>query len=362
MFIIIADRLPLVNLVCIFFSFIAKTLKISSGNKKLTELLFENLKENPSKIAKLNSKINDEPFNVLKSKTKMKKNYSINKYLSNSNIQPLKEGEMTHTSNVNKNFWGNTINNLNEISSSYIHLSPKNNHSKKFNLPVFEARKSSIESRNQKMRIFKKTRNNINTFSNIIANSSFNNNFNCPIGVNNSNININIHNNNLRTFDIEKNHDSPKNKSSKYNIKKRLLHEEKKKKNSIYTLNFTKRGTKNNYAKNKLFPYKYYLFSIFIKNVDVNKESIFFPRKFINVYNFLCQLFDISTYLILQKEFQIIKSILMRGKYRALIENRQKINVNEHWFNHDMKECLDYQKLSILGRVKKSPSFDKVQY
>jgi hypothetical protein len=155
--------------------------------------------------------------------------------LSNSNIQPLKEGEMTHTSNVNKNFWGNTTNNLNEISSSYIHLSPKNNHSKKFNLPVFEARKSSIESRNQKMRIFKKTRNNINTFSNIIANSSFNNNFNCPIGVNNSNININIHNNNLRTFDIEKNHDSPKNKSSKYNIKKRLLHEEKKKK-IVFTL------------------------------------------------------------------------------------------------------------------------------
>ena len=50
----------------------------------------------------------------------------------------------------------------------------------------------------------------------------------------------------------------------------------------------------------------------------------------------------------------------MRGKYRALIENRQKINVNEHWFNHDMKECLDYQKLSILGRIKKTPSFDKV--
>ena len=51
----------------------------------------------------------------------------------------------------------------------------------------------------------------------------------------------------------------------------------------------------------------------------------------------------------------------MKGKYRALIENRQKINVNDHWFNYDMKECLDYQKLSILGRIKKSQSIDKVQ-
>ena len=122
-----------------------------------------------------------------------------------------------------------------------------------------------------------------------------------------------------------------------------------------------KKDTRKHYIKNKLFPYKYYLFSIFIKNFDANKESKFFPKKFINVYNFLCQLFDISSYLILQKEFQIIKNTLMKGKYRALIENRQKINVNEHWFNYDMKECLDYQKLSILGRIKKSQSIDKVQ-
>ena len=45
MFLIIADRLPIVNVVCIIFSIIAKIFKISSGTKKLTELLFENLKE-----------------------------------------------------------------------------------------------------------------------------------------------------------------------------------------------------------------------------------------------------------------------------------------------------------------------------
>jgi hypothetical protein len=42
---IIADGLPIVNVIIIFFKTLAKIFKISSGNKKMTELLFENLKE-----------------------------------------------------------------------------------------------------------------------------------------------------------------------------------------------------------------------------------------------------------------------------------------------------------------------------
>ncbi len=42
----------------------------------------------------------------------------------------------------------------------------------------------------------------------------------------------------------------------------------------------------------------------------------------------------------------------MMGKYKSVLENRQKINVNDLSFNTDMKECLDSQKFSILGRVK----------
>ena len=63
---------------------------------------------------------------------------------------------------------------------------------------------------------------------------------------------------------------------------------------------------------------------------------------------------DVFPYLFLQKEFQTIKSTLMKGKYRDLIENRQKINVNDQTFNIDMKECLDDHKLSILGKIKKN--------
>jgi hypothetical protein len=115
---------------------------------------------------------------------------------------------------------------------------------------------------------------------------------------------------------------------------------------------------KKSYVQRKLFPYKYYLCSIFIKNIDITKKSVFFTRKFIVVYNFICQLFDISSYLILQREFQILKSTVMIRKYRDVLENRQKINVNDHSFNTDMKECLDSHKFSILGRIKNSKNLN----
>ena len=43
---IIADGLPIVNIVFIFFGFISDILKVSSANKKLTELVFGNIKKN----------------------------------------------------------------------------------------------------------------------------------------------------------------------------------------------------------------------------------------------------------------------------------------------------------------------------
>ena len=129
------------------------------------------------------------------------------------------------------------------------------------------------------------------------------------------------------------------------------------KKNNSYELNKSNplnQKSKRYYVQKKLFPYKYYLCSIFIKTVDTKKKSWFYPRKFIVVYNFICQLFDISSYLILQKEFQIMKNKIIVGKYKDLLETNQKINVNAHTFNIDMKECLDSNKFSILGRVKEN--------
>ena len=349
MFLIIADRLPIINIVCIFFSIIAKIFKISSGNKKLTELLFENLKEKPNKTKKP-SKINNEAFNTLKNKGKgniqsIKKFTSIKKNLSNNNILNLNNTN----NNLNKSKIGNTTNNnINDVSSSFVHLSPQHCSRKKF---IVDKRKNSVDSRMGNFLFFKKAKNNNNNLSNIISNNSFNNNINLsyyPVGVNNNNININIHNN-MKNYDNNKSEIcSQKHQSSKFNIKKKMNTE-----NKIFRSNTYKKNERSKkFIKVNLFPYKFYLCSIFIKNVDLQKRSKFFTKKFINVYNFICQLFDISSYLILQREFQIVKYNLGRGKYRELIENRGKINVNDHSFYTEVQDNLDIQNYSILGRIK----------
>ena len=110
--------------------------------------------------------------------------------------------------------------------------------------------------------------------------------------------------------------------------------------------------SKNRYIKTKLFPYRYYLFSIFIKNIDANRNYKFITKKFIVVYNFICQILDISSYLILQKEFEIMKNTILMEKYREILENRKKINVNDIYFNTNMKKCLDSNNFAILGKMK----------
>ena len=108
-FLIFADGLPIINIVFIFFEIFANISKVSSGNKKLTELLFENLKIKKMKIKneqlntlKLQSKIiNDKKFeeksenNLHISSNNIRNNNSINflfpeEILNNSAIIPKK--------------------------------------------------------------------------------------------------------------------------------------------------------------------------------------------------------------------------------------------------------------------------------
>ena len=339
LYLIIADGLPIVNVIFISFKIIAKIFKISSGNKKLTELLFENLQEKTNRI-------NGKRYTMLKiNKKKLNSEKKVPKNnKSNSNLQ---NNQINSNNNITTN---NKI--INDASS--IHLSSHYEDGKILSSGLINKRKSSIRS-NDKSKFFQSLsiNNQIYKNKNRILEPS-NNNIQRNIGVNNNNINININNNIGEFYNKSNNELNSSMQFTKINLKKKYSSEDKIKLEN----NIMKPKEKKYYIQKKLFPYKYYLCSIFIKNIDISKKSIFFPKKFIAVYNFICQLFDISSYLILQREFQILKSTLMMGKYRAVLENRQKINVNDHTFNTDMKECLDSQKFSILGRVKESKNIN----
>ena len=339
LFLIIADGLPIVSVVFTIFKLITKVFKISSGNKKLTELLFENLQEKPNKIK-------GEGFSVLK--LKLKKVNSEKKIAKKNEINNLQINKNYTNNNNNMTLTNNNNitlhNNLNDASSVKINT---HNDQTKFLFKNKNRRKSSLIncSINTKSK-FMQNLSQLNNQSRLLT-STFCNNIG-SVDVNNNNININIQNNNIGEINtnMKFNDASSHFIFAKSKIKKKYSEEDKS------NINNSNPKIKPHYEKKRLFPYKYYLCSIFIKNIGLPNKPIFFTKKFIVVYNFICQLFDISSYLILQKEFQIMKNTMIIGKYRDIFENRQKINVNDHSFNTDMKECLDSQKFSILGRVK----------
>ena len=328
--IIIAESLPIMNVIFVILGALAKLFKISSGNRKLTELLFVNIKE---KSKKFNEDQYNSHFNNIYTNSNNNKNLNLSRKRnsifkrneSNSFLQNINNPIINNINNKNNNI------SENDVSSSLFNYKKHDSLMKNNYIKVDNEKQSNNSKINELIKYQRNSKNITENYSNIISNDSFNKTIN--------NISINIRNDYENSKKV-----SPRNiLNSKY-INKKSKRDEKKMKKEKY------------FVKQELFSYKYYILSIFIKNINYknNQKSICFPKKFLNVYNFICQILDISSYLKLQKEFQTIKNTLMKGKYRDIIENNQKINVNDRTFNIDMKECLDDHKLSILGKIKNS--------
>ena len=58
---------------------------------------------------------------------------------------------------------------------------------------------------------------------------------------------------------------------------------------------------------------------------------------------------DISSYCILQKEFNVTKNLIFDEKKLQLIEQNAKININDQFFMRDMNDCIIRNKFHILG-------------
>ena len=107
--------------------------------------------------------------------------------------------------------------------------------------------------------------------------------------------------------------------------------------------NFTNNSNDINYTTNNknIFPYKYYLFSIFIKDVNKSKGNIFFS-KFSKIYLFLCQLFDISTYFLLNREFNALKAMYNENNLNInLLETNKKENKYIKIDFNEIKDCFE---------------------
>ena len=103
------------------------------------------------------------------------------------------------------------------------------------------------------------------------------------------------------------------------------------------------------YVTKQLFPYRYYFFSSFCKNSNIKKNNCFVSDKFTKVFKFLSQIIDISTYIYLQREFNILKAEFLDEKKISIIEKNKKINVGAQGFMRNINQCLDSKNFRIFG-------------
>ena len=108
-------------------------------------------------------------------------------------------------------------------------------------------------------------------------------------------------------------------KNDNYVLNSKIIKSKKEQKNIVSM------KPKEKLIKGRIFPYSYYLCSVFIKNLNSTKGNYFFSSKFAKIYTFLCHLFDLTTYLSLQREFNNFKKLFSDNNIK---ETKNRININ----------------------------------
>ena len=291
---IFSEFYPFAYIIFLVMKSISKLFKSAETNKKMIELLFENLREKPNIFEENLKRLNN------KKEKRINNNENFNK-LRNNSLIINKKNEKNNLKGSEKSF------DLQKIKNKL------NTHHSSFSLDKAKYVVNNIsfnkQVKNDKIR----------------SSSKFYQQHKKSMANNESKMNLVSNNQNLRiSFTSEK----------------------------FKNLKNIQSTNEKNYIKLKLFPYKYYLFSVFIKNMDPSK-SCFFSSRFAKIYTFLCQLFDITTYFSFQREFNALKKIFSENNIN-LIEKTQKININSNSFLKEITDCIGEQKFYILAQGIKS--------
>ena len=295
---ILSDFFPLAFIIFLIMKNISKLFKKAEINKKMVELLFEKLKEKPNvfevNIQKLkiqNNNIRPKPVRFSFNSLSNYKNDNIRRsHKFSMDLSCTKEKIKFHRSSLALN--KELLNNNNEKS---------NNSANRNNTPQSKSKKVNSKFYQQ----YKRSVNNT-TNLHLITKENYKSELNLTKVKDNYSNNYNINNNISMQY-------------------------------------------KREFIKEKLFPYKYYLCSVFIRNLDISQKHYFLSFRFAKIYIFLCQLIDITTYLSLQREFNALKSIF-NDKSLNIIEKNKKININSNSFIKEISDAIGEQKFHILAQ------------
>ena len=91
--------------------------------------------------------------------------------------------------------------------------------------------------------------------------------------------------------------------------------------------------TKNSNRKKYLFSYLYFFLDFLFDKLVKPQKFCFLSKTYFTVYNFMCQIYDISNYIILFRQFNVLNSIIKKifekdGFYTS--KQFTKINVNDN--------------------------------
>ena len=286
-FLIISDVFPIFRFFLYFFKKFSQHVKMSIIKRRLAGLIFENKeqeinlkKNNIGNIFKLSKRIIREPK---KGKDEIMKD--INK-ISNEkdniiNIKNENNNNIIIKNNMHKEKDKDNDNeNSNKIVINKITKKEKAKH------------KDNDNENNNKIiinKIIHKEKEKDNDNENNIK----------------SNINLNIQNVNMAKLLNSKevsliNHNN--NKSLKEPLKAKVIR-------------------KNNYIKKKrktqkyIFPYYYFFLDIIFDKLIFPQKFFCLSKSYFTVYNFLCQIYDISTHIILFKQFNLLNNMILEKIY-----------------------------------------------
>ena len=135
---------------------------------------------------------------------------------------------------------------------------------------------------------------------------------------------------------------------NKNQLKRKTVNEPKRMSFSINDSNRNKSTNKleqYNTDKKEVFPISYYFMNLILDRFIKPKSFFCLDKKYFIMYNFMVQIFDISSHIRLLKHFIIFKDFYFSSEYNAnrkdLLNLNRKININDEKKMEDIENIND---------------------